>query len=152
MFTLQRQMDLPVPVGEVFEFHMDVRNLPRVSPPFIPTKLVSIPMRPILGSHIDLRARLGPIWFDWRFEVSELRQNERFTVRQTRGPFAFWEHIHEFESAGDGTRLTDTIRYELPGRGAFARVVAPAVIHRHIRQTLRHRQRKTLALLTQAGR
>jgi ligand-binding SRPBCC domain-containing protein len=110
MFRLRRHIDIPAPVQEVFEFHLDVRNLLKVSPSFIPVTLVSIPTRPILGAHIDLRARLGPMWFDWRFEISELRKNERFTVRQVRGPFGFWEHVHGFEPTRNGTRLTDTIR------------------------------------------
>ncbi len=33
MFTLRRHIDIPAPVEEVFAFHLDPRNLLRVSPP-----------------------------------------------------------------------------------------------------------------------
>jgi len=151
MFTLRRHIDIPAPVEEVFAFHLDPRNLLRVSPPFIPAKLVSFPERLELGAHIDLRARLGPMWFHWLFEVTELCPNERFTISGIRGPFRFWEHVHDFEPTDAGTRLTDTVRYELPG-GVLGRVAAPIAFHRYVRRTLEYRQRRTLALVAEAGR
>ena len=35
--------------------------------------------------------------------------------QQIRGPFAQWIHRHEFESAGNATRLIDRIEYRIPG-------------------------------------
>ena len=148
MFTLQRHIEIPAPVEEVFEFHLDVRNLLRVSPPFIPAKLATFPERLGLGARIELRAQLGPMWLEWSFEVSEFRPDERFTVRQLCGPLKSWEHVHAFEPTEGGTRLTDTVRYELRG-GLFGHVVPPTVIHRHIRRTLRHRQRRTLEVMAE---
>ncbi|MGH2900862.1 MAG: SRPBCC family protein, partial [Solirubrobacteraceae bacterium] len=33
---------------------------------------------------------------------------------QERGPYALWEHTHEFEALGGGVLMRDVVRYALP--------------------------------------
>jgi len=34
--------------------------------------------------------------------------------RQLKGPYKLWHHTHEFEEMPGGTKVSDSVRYELP--------------------------------------
>lgn len=80
------------------------------------------------GTLIDYRLRLFGIPFRWRTRIVEFEPPRRFVDVQLHGPYALWEHTHEFVPAADGTRMRDRVRYALPfgplGRLAHALVVA----------------------------
>ena len=65
------------------------------------------------GSVVELAQRLGPLRLRW---VAKHEAGRVFRDRQESGPFATWEHLHQFLSNGGGSGvLTDHIEYQLPG-------------------------------------
>ena len=51
----------------------------------------------------------------WQSKITEYTPLIRFADRQTRGPYCFWHHIHEFIEKDGGTIIRDRIFYKLPG-------------------------------------
>jgi ligand-binding SRPBCC domain-containing protein len=66
------------------------------------------------GSRVQLRQRVGPLSFDLEFVHFVLEPPECFGERQVRGPFARFEHIHEFHEDSGGTRIVDRVDFALP--------------------------------------
>jgi ligand-binding SRPBCC domain-containing protein len=69
-------------------------------------------MRP--GAQIDYTIRLGPVPMGWRTRIPVWEPGKRFVDVQERGPYARWEHSHEFVPMGDGVLMRDVVRYALP--------------------------------------
>ena len=82
---------------------------------------------------ITLRMRLAPgVWKKWVAEHNEYVEGRQFLDEQLEGPFAYWEHVHQFEPHGDkACRLEDRIDYELPGGFAGDRL-----LHGHVQGEL----------------
>jgi ligand-binding SRPBCC domain-containing protein len=57
--------------------------------------------------------QIGPI--RWVALHTAYEKNRFFEDQQLSGPFDKWIHRHEFDSAGESTRLTDRVEFLLPG-------------------------------------
>jgi ligand-binding SRPBCC domain-containing protein len=113
--VLETQTRLPVPVEDAFAFFSDVRNLERITPPELAFRILSpLPLEIAEGSVIEFRLRLFGVPFGWQTLISGWEPPRRFVDRQTRGPYACWVHLHEFEPDARGTRMTDRVEYRLP--------------------------------------
>lgn len=102
---------IAAPVETVFAFHERADALELLSPPFPPVRVIRRDGGIAKGSRVELR--IGPVV--WVAEHGTYEKNRLFEDFQMAGPFAAWTHRHEFEAAGEGTRLTDRIEYRLPG-------------------------------------
>lgn len=67
------------------------------------------------GMLIDYRVSpvLG-IPLKWRTRISQVTPNKSFTDFQERGPYKYWNHVHEFIPNKHGVFMKDTVDYELP--------------------------------------
>ena len=114
-YTLTREQLIPRPRKEVFAFFEDAANLETITPPWLHFRILTqLPIEMRTGALIEYRLRLYglPIW--WRTRIEEYEPPFRFVDQQLRGPYKLWHHTHEFEEIADGTRMKDTVRYELP--------------------------------------
>jgi ligand-binding SRPBCC domain-containing protein len=67
------------------------------------------------GSRVVLRIRSGLLSVRWVAEHTEYDPPRQFVDRQVHGPFARWEHRHQFLDDGQGgTILRDEVDYEPP--------------------------------------
>jgi hypothetical protein len=66
------------------------------------------------GTLIDYRLRLNGIPLGWRTRIEAWDELHRFVDVQVKGPYALWEHAHDFIPLGNGTLMRDTVRYRLP--------------------------------------
>ena len=137
---------LPLPPREVFPFFAEAENLQRITPPTLSFRIVS--PRPIemgKGTLIDYRLRLNGFPFRWRTEISEWDPPRAFTDTQIRGPYHTWVHRHLFEPSGDGTLMTDEVRWRLPF-WPLGQVAEP-IVKRRLQGIFRYRARVIRELL-----
>ncbi len=115
-YVLEREQHIQRPLTEVFDFFADAENLGRLTPPSL-TFTIETP-RPIVmkpGTLIDYRIGLFGIPMRWKTRIEEWVPNERFVDVQLRGPYAYWHHLHTFETAPDGgTLIRDRVTYRPP--------------------------------------
>lgn len=137
MATYRRETHVDAPFEDVWAFHSTTAGLEALTPGFMNLRVESVvgpdgdadPEELDAGSRIELSVRplgIGPR----QRVVSVIAAREygdgagMFRDIMESGPFAEWEHTHRFFADGDGTRLVDHVRYDLPG-GALGRAVSP---------------------------
>lgn len=120
---LQSQIWVPRPLGEVFPFFADARNLQKITPPWLDFRITTpgeIVMRE--GALIDYRLKVHGIPLRWRSEITVWEPPRRFVDSQRRGPYRSWVHEHRFEERDGGTLVTDEVRYAVYGGEIFRKL------------------------------
>ena len=112
LYVFRREQFIPAPRERVFEFFSDPRNLEALTPPFLRFRILEpVPEKLARGTLIRYRLSLYGIPIHWVTEITDWRAPQAFTDVQLSGPYAFWEHTHTLAAEGEGTRMTDQVRY-----------------------------------------
>jgi ligand-binding SRPBCC domain-containing protein len=113
--VLTRQQQLPGSPDAVFEFYADAFNLEAITPPWLRFRVVTPgPIAMTAGTLIEYRLALHRLPIRWLTRIEVWEPGRRFVDVQVRGPYRLWHHTHSFEAADGGTRVRDSVRYELP--------------------------------------
>jgi ligand-binding SRPBCC domain-containing protein len=116
IYELRRKVSLPAPVEDVFTFFSDAENLNLITPPWLYFKILTpLPIKMEKNAIIDYSIKLVSLKLIWKTEIIEWEPPHRFLDRQIKGPYRVWEHTHLFERHQGGTRMTDIVRYAVPG-------------------------------------
>jgi ligand-binding SRPBCC domain-containing protein len=114
--TLTAEVWLPRPVGEVFAFFGDARNLDALTPPWLHFRIVRVPDGGLrAGARIEYRLRWRRAPLHWLTEITAWEPPHRFVDTQRRGPYRLWSHEHRFEERDGGTLVRDRVDYAVPG-------------------------------------
>ncbi len=107
---------LPVSVQASFAYHARPGALQRLIPPWESATIESSSGSITVGSEVTLRASVLGIPVRWLARHTHYDPPHLFADTQVSGPFAAWDHRHEFKSLDDQrSALTDRIEYRLPG-------------------------------------
>ena len=124
VYHLRTWLWLPAPRERVFAFFADAHNLERITPRFLAFRVLNTePIQLAAGAHIDYRLRLHGLPLRWRTAITIWDPPTRFRDTQVRGPYREWVHTHDFEDEDEGTRVTDHVRYRLPGPPIASHIV-----------------------------
>lgn len=147
---LTRSQWIPRPLPEVFAFFSDATNLEAITPPFLRFRILSAPVEMRAGARIEYTLSLFGVPIRWRTLISCFEPNRRFVDEQETGPYAFWHHLHEFEAEGDGTRMTDDVRYRMPF-GTLGALAHPLWVERQLAVIFDYREQQIGRLFAARG-
>lgn len=114
-YRFVREQKIPRPLGEVFDFFSDARNLETLTPPWLHFQILTpghIEMQ--VGTIIQYALRVHGLPVRWTTSICSWKPPFEFVDVQLRGPYALWHHRHTFEDVGGETRMTDEVNYALP--------------------------------------
>ncbi len=131
IYFFEDELVLPVPIGEVFGFFAEARNLERLTPPWLRFEVLTKgPITIDAGTLIDYRIHWRGIPLRWRTEIEAWEPPHRFVDRQIRGPYRLWRHEHLFIDRDDGTSIIDRVEYAPLGGALAQRLVVARDVQR----------------------
>ena len=140
--TYKSELEVPVPVDQLFSWHENPGAFERLTPPFEPVK-VKKRKGGIDGGEVHLQMKLGPIPLPWVARHHDYIKNEQFLDEQVSGPFASWNHAHLFEKIdAKSSKLIDKIDYKLPF-GTVGKTFGGAFAEQKIKQMFAYRRNIT---------
>lgn len=129
-------------IEELFDFHTDTNNLPKISPAFPKVTILEIDDPPLReGSAVKIRLLLPLFPVDWHVRIGTLRRSELIVDVQEKGPFAYWVHEHQFKEVDGGVEMTDLVRFT-PPFGILGTLALP-FIRVQLKSMFTHRHKKT---------
>ena len=134
--------NIRAPLEKVWEFHETIDALPILTPPYMKMTVEGVPEAPRKGARYPFRIRRNGLTMHWLAEYTRFDPPHGFTDFQVKGPFAYWEHRHDFEATPEGTRLTDSITYK-PPFGIFGWLADRLVLRADIAKMFAYRHRVT---------
>ncbi len=135
---------IDAPAEEVFRWHSLPGALERLTPPWVPVRIVERRGGIENGARVSLEMGRGPLRRRYVAEHRDYEAGRQFRDVQVEGPFARWEHLHRVEPSGPSACfLEDRIEYVIPG-GALGRAVAGAAIRRQLDRIFAYRHRVTI--------
>ena len=138
---------IEINIQKVFEFHLDLKNLLRISPKDFRLQIYHAPERLVEGAMVGLFVKAGPITTTMETVVEEFLPPYKFVDRQVHGFFSHWIHTHTFEKVTENmTKLTDHIDYKLP-LGGLGSLFGGGIAQEKIEKVFRHRAQRTKELL-----
>ena len=133
---LDREIWVPRPISQVFEFFAQPKNLEQLTPDWLRFEIrSSLPLEMKAGTLIDYRIRLYGLPMSWRTLISAWMPPFRFVDEQLRGPFSLWWHEHTFIERDGGTLLGDHVRYRAP----VGFISHPLMVRRQLQRIFGHR-------------
>lgn len=145
---LSRTQTLPGDVEHVFRFFADPYNLEAITPPWLRFRVLASSTAAVEeGTIIDYRLRLRGVPIRWRSAIRSWRPPHAFVDEQLRGPYRKWVHTHRFEPCAEGTRMTDEVRYAVPG----GRLVDRFLVRPDLERIFDHRRARIAELLGGSG-
>ena len=128
---------------ELYEWHSRPGALPRLSPPWQQVRLRAGSTGLREGSRVVLELRSGPFHRTWKAEHRNVRPGLGFEDVQLEGPFAKWEHTHEFRPIDEThSELRDHISYRLPV-GALGNLAGKGFVRSQLERVFAFRHRTT---------
>jgi len=139
-FVFRAEQFVARPLDEVFEFFSEAENLQQLTPEWLHFRILSVEPSPVRTGTIirySLRWRIFPI--HWTSEIVFWDPPHGFVDEQRKGPYKLWHHEHRFAAEGNGTRITDEVRYALPF-GVLGRVAHEFKVKKDVQAIFNYRK------------
>lgn len=131
---------VPRDIDTVFKFFSDAKNLEEITPPFLNFAISKMSTKAIhKGTLIDYKLKLKGIPMKWRTLISEWNPPHAFVDTQLEGPYQVWHHTHRFEKLGEGTLLSDEVKYKLP-LGFLGQMMASSFVQSDVEKIFKFRR------------
>jgi len=145
-----KSSNISAPVESLRDWHFRPGAFGRLNPPWEKARVLSEPGPLVDGFRAVIEVTAGPIKQLWTAD-HEIT-GDGFIDRQISGPFARWEHHHQFQATGPKTsRLTDSITFRLP-LGAPGRLFGESFVRKKLERMFDYRHAVTGADLARAAR
>ncbi|MCB9251623.1 MAG: SRPBCC family protein [Flavobacteriales bacterium] len=143
MFHFKRTTIIPAKKKEVWDFFSSPENLSRITPEYLDFKIISKPDSEKIFDNMIIKYKVKPLLkipVTWVTRIEEVKTEESFKDIQIKGPYAFWQHLHTFETVDGGVKMTDDVTYS-PGLGIFNELINKFVVEKRLNEIFDFRQR-----------
>lgn len=141
IYKLKREQEIPVTIGQAWDFFSNPRNLPLITPPWLGFVIKSdLPEKMYPGMIVMYTvAPFMNIPVNWVTEITHVERPNLFVDEQRFGPYRMWHHEHMFRETHGGVEVTDLIHYALP-LGPLGRIAHELFIKRQLNEIFEFRR------------
>ncbi|QOY54234.1 SRPBCC family protein [Candidatus Sulfurimonas marisnigri] len=102
-------------IQDLFDFHLDVKNLKNITPPGMEVTLLNEDFIPKEGEILKLKTVKNFIPIMWEVKINKLQSPNLLEDLAIKSPFKYWKHSHIFIQKENGfCELKDVVEYEAP--------------------------------------
>lgn len=127
-------------VEQCWEFFSSPRNLQKITPETMGFQITDFDNKTMYAGQI-IQYKVSPLLglkIPWVTEITFVKENSYFIDEQRFGPYALWHHKHFFETAENGTKMTDLVHYALP-LGFIGRIMNSLVVKNKLKEIFDYR-------------
>ncbi len=114
MKTFEKTSLLKCNIEELFDFHLNVKNLKVITPLDTSVELLNKDFTPHEGGILKIKTIKHFIPTTWEVKIEKLQKPNLLVDIALKSPFKYWEHSHIFTKKGTLCELKDVVKYELP--------------------------------------
>jgi ligand-binding SRPBCC domain-containing protein len=115
IFELYFQTPIKASQEELFDFHLDTKNLPKITPANTQVEIVKLPLPMAKGNVIELDITKFFVTQRWKIQIKEFEPLYKITDYALQSPLPYFEHEHIFEKVDDkNSLLCDKVKFSLP--------------------------------------
>lgn len=136
VYQLQRIQQLYCKIDTAWKFFSSPNNLSHITPKNMRFSLKTTLLDESIYEGMKIEYTISPLLripMRWTTRITEVNEKISFTDFQERGPYAYWNHIHEFFPNDKGVLMRDTVDYQLPlgflGKIAYKVIVRKKLEH-----------------------
>lgn len=114
---LRREQQLHCDLKTAWQFFSTPLNLAKITPADMRFTVLSTNTEVPIYEGMIIAYKVSPLWgipLFWQTKITQVNWEESFTDYQEKGPYRYWNHLHEFIPNADGVLMRDTVEYELP--------------------------------------
>ncbi|KAB7884958.1 SRPBCC family protein [Poseidonibacter ostreae] len=101
-------------IEDLFEFHIDIKNLQNITPPDTKVNLLNKDFVPVEGGVLKIKTVKSFIPTTWEVQIAKIQKPNILVDIALKSPFKYWKHSHVFTQKGNICELKDIVEYELP--------------------------------------
>lgn len=130
---------------KLFDFHMNIKNIKKITPSTIKVELLDYDKRKYECKIINIRTTKYFIATHWKIRIDKMERPNILVDVAVQSPFKSWKHQHVFTRKGSVCELKDIIEYEI-GFGILGKMAAP-FIKSEITSMFDYRHKQTKSIL-----
>lgn len=101
-------------IEDLFDFHLDVNNLKKITPSDTKVELLSKDFIPEEGKVLKIKTKKSFITTIWEVKIDKLDRPNILVDIAVKSPFSYWKHSHVFIKKDGHCQLIDEVIFELP--------------------------------------
>ncbi|MCI0919784.1 SRPBCC family protein [Sphingobacterium rhinopitheci] len=116
-YQLYREQQLNCSIETAWDFFSSPKNLSTITPKDMGFTVISDYDNVTIYDGMVIDYIVSPLFkipLKWKTIIRKVDFQVSFTDFQAKGPYKFWNHLHEFIPNEHGVLMKDTIDYELP--------------------------------------
>lgn len=142
VYHIKKQQVLPISLDEAWDFFSSPKNLAKITPAHMNFRITNISgdgAEMYSGQIICYRLNILPgISTFWMTEITHVKEPYFFIDEQRFGPYALWNHQHQFKEVSGGIEMTDELYYAIPF-GWLGRLVNRIFVEKEIKKIFDYR-------------
>lgn len=136
-------------IEDLFNFHLDMKNLENITPPNTKVDLINKDFVPHEGGILKIKTVKNFIPTTWEVKIDKIEEPNLLVDIALKSPFKYWKHSHVFTQKGNICELKDVVEYELPF-GAIGNFF-DFFIQKELRDMFDYRHKVTKEILNYKG-
>ncbi|MFL1011513.1 SRPBCC family protein [Flavisericum labens] len=143
IYRLHEKQNLPISVGEAWDFLSDPKNLKTITPDYMGFNILSGADRPMFAGQI-IQYIVTPVLgikTKWVTEITHSIHQKYFVDEQRFGPYNLWHHKHFIREINGGVEMEDIIDYKLPF-GLIGQMAHPILVKPKLEEIFNYRKQK----------